>query len=226
MTLDFFQIYYDDNQKPSLYDFSIPYKNTTFSPYFENSVIANLVPKSKADLIGVCSWRLREKRQQGWTPVILGDTGLTKEKILSHEFDVAVLCPFDQKHETMEKAHHWHGQAWDDAINELRSIITIPDKLEGNAIYQNHFIARKEIYQEYVNTCLAPVISFMEDKEVFKRPSGYIYKKKDPKEVNRTLRLLSEYYGHMMADYPIAPFILERLFRIWIEGKGFKLVNL
>lgn len=229
MSVEFYQIYYHDDQFSQLYDFAIPYKNTSFSPYFENAVIADLVPKSMADYVSVCSWALRQKREQGWTPVLLVDTSLTLEKIAKHDFDIAILCPFDPQHKTMECSAHWHGTAWTEAINTLRTFIHVPVELEGNAIYQNHFIARKEIYQSYVSECLAPVISFMEGKEVFTRPSKYetkIIRTKGHQEVNRILSNLSEYYGRKMDDYPIAPFILERLFRIWIDRKPYRIINI
>ena len=64
--ISFFQIYYNDSQLTELYDFAIPYKNLTLTPYFENSVIAELVPKCQSKKIAVCSWRLREKRKNNF----------------------------------------------------------------------------------------------------------------------------------------------------------------
>lgn len=219
-TIDFRQIIYRHDQAKCLYSFANSFFNEELTPYFENTVIAELVPKSEADFISICSWRLREKRQQGATPILLGNQELTLERIQENDFDIAILCPVDQHHKTMECSSAWHGVAWDDAIAELGKFISIPDELEGNAIYQNHFIARKEIYKSYVSECLAPTLQYMRDKEVFFRPSGYIKKKRDQEEIRRTLAKLG------MDDWPIAPFVLERLFRIWIDKKDFKIINL
>lgn len=211
-----------------MYDHAIPYLNGELTPFFENSIIEKLVPTSTADFIAVCSWRLREKRQQGWTPILLENKELTVERINEHEFDIAILCPFDPLHKTMECSSAWHGNVWDDALAELSKFISIPDELEGNAIYQNHFIARREIYQAYVSECLTPVIQYMRDKEVFYRPSGYIHKKRNQEEINRTLEKLSADNNNerTYVDWPIMCFVLERLFRIWINNKQYKIINL
>lgn len=218
--LDFYQIYYKDEQLTQLYDFATPYKNETLTNYFENSVIADLVPKSKAELIAVCSWRLKQKRGQGSSELILKNRELTYESIVSKEFDIAILTPRSQGHHIMNMASNWHGKSWDDAIQELRKFIKVPEEIIGNAIYENHFIAKREIYQEYVQSCLRPCMAFMEGNRIFFEGSGYRSKKRDKEEV----KMVTEKLG--MQDWPIAPFVLERLFRIWIEGKRLNIVNL
>jgi len=154
-TLDFIQIYYKDEQKEEIYDFATPYLNEVLTPYFENSVISKLVPQCESDLISVCSWRLKKKRGDMFRLV---DKTLTKEKILNSEFDVAILTPRSPTHDALGMAAHWHGKAWTDAINDLRSFIKIPVKL-NHAIYENHFVARREIYQAYVLDCLRPCLN-------------------------------------------------------------------
>lgn len=219
-TIDFWQIIYDESQREHCYPFAKVYFNGDLTLFFENSVIAHLVPQSTADYVSVCSWRLKEKREQGWTPIINNNQELTLERIFSQDFDIAVLCPVDPQHLTMENSYHWHGAAWSDALEVFKKFMTIPTELYGHAIYQNHFIARREIYQSYVSECLAPALSFMADKEVFTRPSGYRNKKRDQKEIHETLARLN------LIDWPIAPFLLERLFRIWIDGRNYKIINL
>lgn len=226
MSLDFYQIYFKDEQISKLYPFAIPYKNETITDYFENDCIINLVPNSQADLIGVCSWRLAQKRGDSTTPMILkGDLTLTEEKILSHEFDIAVLTPRSPRHQMLFMASQWHGKAWDKAFNVFKFdfLPTIGIKLKHEltkAVYENHFIAKGGIYKEYVSGCLIPAIAFMDRNEIFKTDSGYVRKKRDPKEV----KAYQEATGRI--DWPIAPFILERLFSIWIEGKGFKVIDI
>lgn len=219
-SLDFYQIYYKDEQLTELYDFAIPYRNHTLTKYFENDVIKDLVPKSTADYISVCSWRLKQKRGQGSSELILKNRALTLEVIVTKDFDIAILTPRSPGHHIMNMASNWHGKAWDDAINELRKFINVPDELIGNAIYENHFIARREIYQDYVQSCLLPCMAFMEGNRVFLEGSGYRNKKRDKEEI----KMVTEKLG--MDDWPIAPFVLERLFRIWIEGKRYNIINL
>lgn len=227
MTLDFFQIYYSDEQKEKLYPFSIPYKNEILTDYFENSVIQHLVPNSQADYIAVCSWRLAQKRGDSSTPMILkNDLSLTQEKILSYDFDVAVLTPRSPRHQPLLMASQWHGKAWDDAFTVFKNDflptvdITIKSELK-KAIYENHFIARKTNYKLYVESCLAPAIKFCKERtEIFGADSGYVRKKRDQKEI----KAYQEKSGR--ADWPIAPFILERLFSIWIQDKNLKVIDL
>jgi hypothetical protein len=214
-TLSFIQIIYDDEQLSELYPFAAYYKNETLTPYFENSVIKDLVPALESDLISICSWRLKKKRNDMWR---LTDKTLTKEKILRSDFDIAILTPRSASHQALLMASNWHGESWDKAIADLRNFIKIPKEVT-HAIYENHFIATKEIYHEYVSTCLIPCIAYMESRELYLADSGYS-KRKTPEERRR----YTEITGRL--DWPIAPFILERLFSIWIEGKGFKIINL
>lgn len=219
-TLDFYQIYFRDDQIEKLYPFATPYKNEACTDYFENSVIADLVPKSTADLISVCSWRLAQKRGEGTAEPILkrgGTFELTEEGIKEADFDIAILTPRNHK-DIVEKLILWHGPVAREALTEFNKFIRIPNIVE-HAIYENHFIAKKEIYHEYVMSCLIPAISFMDGREVFKNDSGYISRKNQ-----------SEIEAYQKAsgrrDWPIAPFILERLFCIWANKKGFKYINL
>lgn len=222
-TLNFFQIYYDDAQKDSLYDFSTPYKNETLTDYFENEVISRLVPNSQADLISVCSWRLKQKRGDCYR---LPDKTLTKEKILNADFDVAILTPRHPNHKPLLMAHEWHGKAWDDAFTVLKEFLKsdlntiVPDELT-HTIYENHFIAKAEIYKRYVKEYLLPCMAFIDSVQgVFKADAGYLSKKRNTNEV----KAYQEKSGRQ--DWPITPFILERLFSIYCEGKGFKIISL
>jgi len=226
-TLDFYQIVFKDEQKEKCYPFAKIYFNTTLTDYFENQVIADLVPTLQADYISVCSWRLAQKRGDSTTPMVLkGDLSLTEEKILNADFDVAVLTPRSPRHQPLNMASQWHGKAWDDAFTVLKEDflkhkgIRIKGELT-KAIYENHFIARKSIYQLYVESCLAPAIRFCQERtEIFGADSGYVRKKRDQKEI----KAYQEKSGRQ--DWPIAPFILERLFSIYCEGKGFKIIDL
>lgn len=154
-----------------------------------------------------------------------GDTTLTEEKILSSDFDIAVLTPRSNRHQVLFMASQWHGKAWDDAFDLFKKefLQNIGIKINGElnkAIYENHFIAKREIYHRYVLGCLRPAIAFIEGKEVFKANSGYINKKRNLEEIKDYQQKSGR------EDWPIAPFILERLFSIWVNDKDFKIINL
>ena len=214
-TLDFIQIHYKDDQLTELYDFATPYFNDSLTPYFENSVISDLVPKCDADLISVCSWRLKKKRGDMFR---LLDKTLTEEKILNTDFDVAILTPRSPTHNVMGMASHWHGKAWDNAISDLRTFIKIPNVIK-HAVYENHFIARGDIYKAYVSDMLNPVIDFMSTRDIYFVDSGY-RTRKSSEDVDAYKKLTGR------NDWPIAPFVLERLFSIYINDKNFKVISL
>jgi hypothetical protein len=229
-TLVFFQIYYKEEQKEFLYPFSVPYKNETLSPYFENAIIAKVIPYTvDVDYIGVASWRLRQKRNDGSTQIILKRQGtfeLTHDSITLSDFDVAILTPRSPTHKPLAMAVNWHGKAWVDAFAVLKRFLhdnklcKVPNKLT-NTIYENHFITKREIYCDYVSQCLKPVLEFISKEEIFNVDSGYLAKKRnDPEAIADYQRVSGR------TDWSIAPFILERLFSIWIEYKRFNVINL
>ena len=208
----FYQIYYKEEQLSELYNFSIPYYNPNLTDYFENSVIRDIVPKTDAERICVASWRLSQKRGNG----IRVKKQLTTEALID-DYDIAILTPRSPNHKALSMASIWHGKAWDEAIKDLRKNIRVPSEVKY-AIYENHFIAKGDIYKEYVSNCLSPVMDYMVSNPVYFADSGYI-KKKSQEEV----KAYQEKTGRR--DWPIAPFVLERLFSIWINDKNFKVVN-
>lgn len=210
--LAFYQIYFKEEQKKELYDFAIPHLNSSVTDYFENSVITDLVPKTDAERICVASWRLFQKRGNG----IRVNKQLTREALID-DYDIAVLTPRSPSHKPLAMASIWHGKAWDNALKELKRFIKVPQEVR-HAIYENHFVARSEIYKDYVSTCLLPAMDFMSSRPVFFAPSGYA-KKKSINEVNEYREKTGK------NDWPIAPFILERLFSIWINDQKFKVIN-
>lgn len=208
----FYQIYFKEDQKAELYDFSIPYFNSNLTDYFENSVIADLVPKAQSKRICVASWRLKQKRGNG----IRLNKKLTREALID-DYDVAILTPRSPSHKPLAMASIWHGKAWDNALKELKKFIKVPQEVK-HSIYENHFVARSEIYKDYVNNCLLPCMEFMSSRPVFFAPSGYA-KKKSLEEVEEYKKKTGK------NDWAIAPFVLERLFSIWINSMNLKIVN-
>lgn len=210
--IDFYQIYYREDQLGELYTFAKPYYNNHLTKFFENSVIAELVPQSTAKRICVASWRLKQKR---------GGLIRVKKQLLINDliddYDVAILTPRSPTHKPMVMARQWHGIAWDNAITELKKFIKVPKELKYT-IYENHFVASADLYKSYVDDCLIPCMQFMSSNDVFNAPSGY--KKRKSKE---DLIFVQNQTG--FDDWTIAPFILERLFSIWINDKNLKVVN-
>jgi hypothetical protein len=224
MTLDFFQILYHESQREQLYPFAKPVFSIGLTPYFENQFIAALVPQSEADYISVCSWRLRKKRNDSvYALGGLGKEELSYEKIQNSQFDVAILTPHSPSHQPLAMAPNWHGKAWVDAFNDFKPFLgrfgKVPDELKYS-IYENHFIARKEIYHEYVDTFLLPAVEYIGFNPVYFVDSLYLPKKRDAEEIKRVQALLGK------KDWPILPFLLERGFSFFINSKGYNVISL
>jgi len=214
--VELYQIFYNwQEQRGELYDFATPVFNTQLTHYFENTVIASLIPTVHSDYVGVCSWRLKAKRGDAYRLI---DKTLTREKLESANADIIILTPRGPSHKPMQMASQWHGKAWDNAISDLRKHIHIPHELK-HAIYENHFVAQTEIYKRYVYDCLIPVMEYMRDKDVYFVDSGYASKKSD-QEIDIIKKVLGR------DDWPIAPFVLERLFSIYINDLNLKVIPL
>lgn len=192
-----------------MYDFSIPYLTDKLDDYFENRIISEIVPTSTYhNLIGICSWRLKAKRQDS----IRTKGPLTEESLRTLDYDVAILTPRSQNHRPLEAAKTWHYPHWTPAIERLRDLIKIPQEVT-HTIYENHFVADRELYQDYVLRYLRPAIAFMkENPGVFRQPSGYA---KYKTEVER--KIIKEKLG--LDDWPIGVFVLERLFSIYLQNE-------
>lgn len=228
--LDFYQIYYRDEQHERLYDFAIPFRNEHPTPFLENDVIRSLVPSSTANFIGVCSWQLKRKRNLMPSKHVLkaNATRLDKQHILARDFDIAVLTPRLPDHKTFFMSAHWHGRVWSEAFSCLSEFlktelqIGVPNEL-NYAIYENHFIAKGPLYVEYVQSCLNPVVKFMQQQPIFYKPSGYKKIKENHAEFDQI-----KYYQQAtgLSDWIIGVFLLEHLFSIWINSKNLRVINL
>jgi hypothetical protein len=181
--IDLYQIFYHEDQRSELYDFAKPVFSVGLTPYFENQFIAALVPQSDADYISVCSWRLRKKRAgaahflEDLIKTNLQSTKLRLQCLLMWLY----LTPHSSSHKPLAMAINWHGKAWVDAYEAFKPFLKqfgpVPEEL-NHTIYENHFIAKREIYHDYVNRFLIPAILFIGSNPVFYADSNYLPKKK------------------------------------------------
>jgi hypothetical protein len=213
-----YQIYYDDSQLPHLFPFSVPYKNEGLTLFFENDPIAKLVKATKADKVGVCSWKLARKMNSR-----VGYRHPLTEEVMDSDYQVLSLTKNSTRHTMLAMANVWHK----DFISTIKLLWTkLGYKMPGEAkqpVYQNHFIAQSHIYKRYVNEFLSPAMELtLKDEEMHAKmiqPSGYgkLSREADVKSVKEKLGF---------DDYPIAPFILERCPSLWFDLHRIKVTYL
>jgi len=208
-----YQIYFKEDQLGNLFDFATPYFNEGLTVFFENSVIAKVIPHETSEKVGVCSWQLRQKVGNG-VPM---KQPFTKE-VLERGYDVLSLGRRMVEHNMLNMMEHWHPGS--------RQILTMIfgklgkhlPKEPKHAIYSNHFMARTDIYQEYVKDFLIQAMEVMEtDEEIKKRcmeDSNYFKLIRDPGGYGK---IIKEKLG---MDYiPLHTFLLERCFSCWINDR-------
>jgi hypothetical protein len=215
MPVDLFQVYYKEEHKNKLFPFAKPYFNEGLTIFFESELIRKLVMGSKADKIGITSWKLRDKLRRN---VGLGKT-LTENDI-NGDYQVLSLTRNSKKHQMLAHLYQWHPKS-KEAMSLLWSKLGY--KLPGeakNPIYQNAFCAKTEIYRDYVENFLSPAMELtLKDEELnnlMLQPSGYgrLSKEADLKSVKAKLG---------MSDYPLVPFVLERCFCLFAQVKGYQI---
>jgi hypothetical protein len=206
------QIYYDESQKQEIFSFGIPYYNEGLTIFFENAIIKDVVLASKAEKVGVCSWKLKDKMRKR-----VGLRQPLTQQALESDYQVLSFTRNSQRHGMLAMANTWHPHF-------LTTIKLLWEKLgykmlgeAKNPIYQNHYAAKTEIYKDYVQSFLIPAMKLTENDEELNKmmlqPSGY-----GKLQRNCDLKSVKEKLG--MSDYPLSPFILERCPSLWYQMKG------
>ncbi len=220
MVAELTQIIYDDSQRAACYPFTKIYFNHALTIFFENTVIVEVVSSSQADKIAVCSWKLKEKMK--W---YIGRPRTLTEEVLNSEYDVLSFTKNTEHHRMLASADKWHPGF----INTMKKLtqkigVSMPGEVKI-PIYQNHFSARREIYQDYVKTYLTPAIDAMKnDSELNKLAMVDSKYSVLDKASDEKLDSLEEKIG--IRYYPMAPFILERLFSVYVHNHKIKVTHL
>ena len=199
---ELYQIYYDESHLEKIFPFAIPYYNEGLTIFFENEPIQKLVLSTKADKIGVTSWKLQEKMRKR-----VGLRQPLTQQALESDYSVLSFTRNSQRHGMLAMANTWHPHF----LTTIKLLWgKLGYKMPGEAkqpVYQNHWTGLSSIYKKYVNEFLSPAMELtLKDEELFSKmtqPSGYgrLQRGCDLKSVKEKLG---------MDDYPLAPFILER----------------
>lgn len=222
MASELVQIIYTGNGKTAAeraaccYPFATLYDNENLTIFFEDEVIKNVVLAATSERISVCSWKLKEKmRLQVKRP-----RELTTE-MLESSYDVLSFTNNSKQHNfyAFGDAHH------KDFYNKFLKItqtagIKLPSKVK-NPIYNNHFSATREIYQDYVRSYLIPCMEVIKnDPEVNKLAMVDSNYSQLAKSSAATSEYLREKIG--VGYYPLCPFLLERLFSVYCTNRNIK----
>lgn len=209
--VDFYQIFFKNEHIPHLYPFSQVYWNHTLTIFFENDPISKIVMRSNADKIAVCSWRIKEKLRYN-----VGGRGVIDEELLNSDYDVLSFTRNSVYHQMLNAAENWHS-GFKKALTQI--VEGIGEDMVGevkNPIYQNHFCAKREIYQDYVKNWLIPAMELIKnDPAVYKACTADSNYHKLIRAEALTPEQLQEKIG--MPHYPLVPFLLERLFSIYVD---------
>lgn len=208
---EFYQLYYEDTQKTSLYPFSIPVKNESLTVFFENDCIVRLVTASKASKVAVCSHKLKQKLR-----LYVGRPREITLELLESDYDVLSFTRNTSNHKMIAAAEIWH-KGFREIMQKLVEGIgkRWPHEVK-QPIYQNAFSARREIYQDYVSTYLNPTMELiLSDHTINKlamQNSGY-------QDLNRNALTPAQCLEKLgIPFYPLIPFLLERLFSVYVEN--------
>lgn len=187
------QIYYDKESKANCYDHPNveKYYNANSGEYFENTIMVSCLGLSKQyDYFGVWSHKHKHKVQ---------GKGFSFEKMEERLTDVLAFQRF------LRNGRIFSGdqeKTYKELFNRLMEFLKIKYRFPNKPkfiVMQNHFIARSDIFRDYINTVLWPAMRFMDIE------NGYDQK--------------VEYRGPGVYTYK--PFICEKLFSAYLEDKKF-----
>lgn len=217
MSGDFYQIYYQEDQKSKLFPFAKPYFNPHLTIFFENSIIKHLVASAKGKYVSVCSWKLCEKLR--WR---VGSRAPLTEEAIDGDYEVLSFTKNTKYHYMLASADR-HHPGFKDSLKKILAEIGHDMPMEvKEPIYQNHFSARTDIYRDYVLNYLNPAIYVMEHNPelhaLAMKNSGYT------SLTNQTADHLKNKLG--ISYYPMAPFLLERLFSVYVHNNKIKVTHL
>lgn len=208
---EIYQIWYDERQIPKLLPYTVHHYNPGLTIFFENDVIPHLVKNTTAEKVGVCSWKLGDKmRKHDRENLIKGKDG---------DFQVLGLTRNSSRHQMLAMLYNWHPRS-KEAMELIWTKLGYKIPTEPrNPFYQNHYLAKTEIYRDYVDNFLIPAMELTEKDEqllhLMRSPSNYgrVNRQADIKRVKMMLG---------MDDYPLATFVLERCPPCWMQMKGYK----
>ncbi len=207
------QIIYREDQRQHCYQFARVYFNEKLKMFYENAVISEIVSETKAKNIAVCSWKLRQKMR--W---YVGKPREITKELLNSDYEVISFTRNSEKHDMLAAANVWHP-GFVTVFDKMLEIIgkKRPWGRLKYPINQNHFSARADIYKKYVSEWLQPAMNALAGPMIDEAMADSCYHKLvndvDPGYLQK----------HLGVPYtPMAPFLLERLFSVFVQMENIK----
>lgn len=216
MATELVQLYFEDSQKVHTYPFARLVNTGGLTVFFENYWIEKLVPEAKSEKIAICSWQLKLKLK-----TYIGMRRQFSEEVLNSDYDVLALTKNTKYHQTLQAADAWHPgflATFDKILSKIG--VSRPHEVKI-PIYQNHHSSRTEIYQDYVKNYLSPAMDCIKND-----PEINADAMRDSKYSKPTVS--SEYLMQQIKVpyYPLIPFLLERLFSVYIHNHKINVTHL
>lgn len=153
---------------------------------------------------GIFSWKFPLK------------TGVFEKKIIKSiddNYDIIYFCKPIINYLKFTEVHH---PGFMKLFNSVCSDLGLKINEPRHVIYSNFFVARTDVYREYVNNIIKPAIELLETKHKKQAWADSKYKGLSKEKLNK-------YTG--LDYYTMHTFILERLISVWIDNKKIKSIN-
>lgn len=176
---------------------------------FEYNSIIDILDNQeiKEEYLGIFSWKFPYKTQLSKKLV----EKVFTESLKTEKYDILGFCRQMYNGRYLVKTEEYHPgftELFSLVCKDLNLVVSEPT----NIVYSNMFIAKTEVYKEFINTIIKPAIELMETK----------YKDLAWKDANYTSGLKGEELKQQagLDFYPFHVFILERMFSIWLENNS------
>lgn len=211
------QICYDEKQKEKCYPFADIHFTESLTVFFENYWIAKFVEEAESEKIAVCSWKLRDKLR--W---YIGRPRELTQELLESDYQVLSFTKNTKYHRMFEAANAWHPgfmTVFDKILAKIG--VSRPGEIKI-PIYQNHFAAKTSIYKDYVQNYLSPAMDCISTNDEINALAMLDSKYSDL--THQSGEMLKEKLG--ISYYPLIPFLLERLFSVYVHNKKIEVTHL
>ena len=211
--MEVYQTYYDNKSFDNCFKESIkvPCPNLTKKmiwetkefPLFENHKIIECAKEfNNNDKYGVLSHAFFNKSRKNYSDIAsLSNTHCV----------VVTFNKIDHGRDIVSHLDEYHGIGTKSLMIDLLEEVGLKFKKTKTAVYSNYFIARGDIYKDYVHNWLIPF-----SNEIVK--PKWDYRAYKPARYKKALI-------EKGCDYPLHPFLLERLFSLYLSNNNYKILE-